>query len=426
MKIYIFSSSIYLIISFLAINSKLEAQAVSPSHLFRAGLNMGLLSGHVKSNTNREKYGTWAGNASAEWIESWKTGMVEPIIPDITMPSIANEDMITAITHMNTCLNPYFQARLSLYKAGFHLGESLAQTGTGCSQCLQVDLQRSAIELKTISVLIKNPLYSEMSDNLNNMAAALNMDYLGGLAQQQNESQFTPLNSIIQTIRNDLPTGMEQCEGNTKSETAALVAKPPAKQEPTKPTKAKQNKTKKQDIEKRDKRAFIFKAGMNTGALRSSNELKTEGKTGWHVGFDMFNGRKFILVSGLKFWRNATGEDLMPTSPSQYVDAEDYYIQGFTIGLGPGYYLYRRGDTNISLTGKFNFIISHAINGDLNSAGFTSLESNVYHLEFGLQTAYKILFLETSYEFGLNDALVSDSEGYKYGLFNLSVGVYIR
>ena len=421
MKFFNFTRSMALLLPVMVICSSSFAQAVNPSHLFNTGLNMGFLSGHGKTQTSKENYGTWAGNAAAEWIQSWNTGAVKPIIPDITMPSVAHIDIINAIKNMGACFNPYFQARLSLYNAGFHLGEAMAQTETSCSQCLQLDLQRSSIELRTISALIKSSLYTELSHNLNSIAASLNLDYSAELASQQNASQWMPVNTIIQTIQSDLPRGMQTCEAKAPQ----VIAEVTSPAEPQKPEPQPKSKNV-EKWDKRDKRAFILKGGMNTGSLKGSGNLKTEGKTGWLVGFDMFNGRKFIFVSGLKFWQNATGEELMFNIPSQYVVAEDYYIQGFTIGFGPGYYIYRGRDTNFSLTGKFNYIISHAINGNLSSSGDTSLESSVFQLEFGAQFAYKILFFEASSEFGLTDALFSNQDGYKYRLFNLSIGVYIR
>ncbi|MCK5279412.1 MAG: hypothetical protein KAK04_12750 [Cyclobacteriaceae bacterium] len=419
MKFFKYVSTTAILLSIIVVYSESIAQAVSPYHLFNAGLNMGFLSGHVKTQTSKENYGTWAGNASAEWIESWNTGAVQPIIPDIIMPAVAHDDMKKAIMNMSTCFSPYFQARLSLYNAGFHLGEALVQSGTSCSQCFQLDLQRSAIELKTINSLIKRPLYLELSNNLNSMAASLNVNYSDDLSSQQNASLFTPLNTSIEMIQKDLPSSLQQCGSSVKVETTEETV--PITQEKTEPAK-----TKTINEEKRNKRAFIIKIGINSGTLNGTGGLTTDSKLGWQAGLDWYRGKKFFFASSFKFWQNATGEELIQSSPSQLVTTENYYLQGFTLGLGLGAYLYRQKDLNISLTGKVNYILSSAINGNLSSVGDTSAEDNVFQIEIGSQLAYKIVFFEISYELGLNNALISNGVGYKYRLLNLSVGVYIR
>ena len=97
------------LLSCLFAYSESTAQSVSPFHIFNTGLNMGFLSAHVKNHTGQENYGVWAGNASAEWIESWEPGAVNPISPDLSMPSVAHDDIISNIMQMGTCMNLYTQ-----------------------------------------------------------------------------------------------------------------------------------------------------------------------------------------------------------------------------------------------------------------------------------------------------------------------------
>ena len=251
------------------------------------------------------------------------------------------------------------------------------------------------------------------------MAASLNVNYSDDLSSQQNASLFTPLNTSIEMIQKDLPSSLQQCGSSVKVETTEETV--PITQEKTEPAK-----TKTINEEKRNKRAFIIKIGINSGTLNGTGGLTTDSKLGWQAGLDWYRGKKFFFASSFKFWQNATGEELIQSSPSQLVTTENYYLQGFTLGLGLGAYLYRQKDLNISLTGKVNYILSSAINGNLSSVGDTSAEDNVFQIEIGSQLAYKIVFFEISYELGLNNALISNGVGYKYRLLNLSVGVYIR
>jgi hypothetical protein len=415
MKIHLSTLPLALLLSFIFVCSESFSQSVSPNHLFNTGLNMGFLSGHVKMQTGKENYGVWAGNASAEWIESWESGSVNPIIPDITIPSVAHNKIISAIMNMGTCFNPYFQTRLGMYKAGYYLGEALVQSGTSCTDCLQLELQRSAIELRTISSLIKNPLYSELSENLNSLAASLKNNLSADLATQQNQSQFTPINTIITTIQTDLPIGLQQCEKKSSPEPEVTVA----------PVSAENNKKADSPKEpKEKKRVMVLKVGMNSGYLKGDGGTKTNGEVGWLVGFDFYRGKNVFFHSAVKFWRNATGEELMIPLPSQQIDEENFYVQGFTFGLGLGGYVVKKEKTKVSLSGKLNYLISHSINGNLSSVGVTKINDGAFHIELGGQVFFKPLFLELSYEFGLSEALTSGFEKYKYNMINLSAGVY--
>ncbi len=415
MKIKLFALHLALLLSFIFIYSNSFSQSVSPNHLFNTGLNMGFLSGHVKNQTGKENYGVWAGNASAEWVESWETGSVNPIIPDITMPSVAHNSIVSTITQMSTCFNPYFQTRLGLYKAGYYLGEALVQSGTSCTDCLQLELQRSAIELRTISSLIKNPLYSELSENLNSLAASLKNNLSDELASQQNESQFTPINTIITTIQTDLPIGLQQCEKKSSPAVAAATVS----------TENNKNADQQKEPKKKKKnRVMLLKVGLNSGYLKGDLGTNTSGATGWLVGFDFLKGNTIFFHTAFKFWRNATGSELMIPLPSQQVDADNFYVQGFTFGLGLGGYVVKKEKTKVSFSGKLNYLMSHSINGNLSSVGVTSINDGAFHVEIGGQVFFKLLFLELSYELGLSEALTSGFEKYKYNMINLSAGIH--
>lgn len=417
MKPWIITLPLAFMLSCIIVCTESFSQAVSPFHLFNTGINMGFLSSHVNKQTGKENYGVWAGNASAEWIESWEIGTVKPIVPDFSMPSVAHNDIIYNIMNMGTCFNPYFQARLALYRAGFHLGESLVQTGTSCTDCLQQDVQRAAIELRTISSLIRNPLYTEISENLNNIAASLKDNLSVELAGQQNKSQFTPINTIISTIQADLPDALQQCDKKKGSE-PEMVAAPVIVENNNKTNSQEEPKKKKK------KRVMALKVGLNSGYLKGDLGTKTDGATGWLVGFDFFKGNTVFFHSAFKFWRNATGQELMIPLPSQQIDDENFYIQGFTFGMGLGGYVIKKEETNVSVSGKLNYLISHSINGNLSSVGVTSINDGAFHIELGGQVFYKFLFFELAYEFGLSEALTSRTEKFKYNIFNLSAGIF--
>jgi len=176
--------------------------------------------------------------------------------------------------------------------------------------------------------------------------------------------------------------------------------------------------------EKVKKRAFAIKIGLNTGSLNGDMGSKTDSKTGWHIGFDYFRGKTIFFVVGFKYWKNATGEELMIPFPSQRIDVVDFHIQGFTTGLGLGGYVIKKENGTVSLSGKLNYLVSHAINGNLSSVGTTSVSDGAFQIELGGQVFYKFLFFELSYEFGLGEAVTSRTEKFKYNLLNVSVGVY--
>jgi prepilin-type processing-associated H-X9-DG protein len=105
-------------------------EGISPLHLFNTGLNMGFLDGHFANRTASDQYGVWAANASAEWIASWTPGFVAPIVPDIDNPFTANNQYVAyLITRPAPCLEPYFQAKLTIYRTAELLGRSIVHTG---------------------------------------------------------------------------------------------------------------------------------------------------------------------------------------------------------------------------------------------------------------------------------------------------------
>ena len=79
---------------FVGFTVNIQAQGVHPQNLFDTGLNQGYLNGHHSKEANPTDATIWAGNASAEWLESWEPGAVLPVTPSIEDPSISHEDMI--------------------------------------------------------------------------------------------------------------------------------------------------------------------------------------------------------------------------------------------------------------------------------------------------------------------------------------------
>jgi hypothetical protein len=301
-------------------------------------------------------------------------------------------------------------------------------------------MQRAAIGLRTLSSLLRKPAYAEMSQGLLDAAKDLEMKVSAEKAAAQNTALFGLINSTIATIQADLPVELIYCPGqkpaDVKPEAQATSATTEAPATGTTsqpvskivdPQTAKDSDLDRQGASKQNKdRAFIFKAGFNSASLKDGEESQTYSGSGFHIGFDMYRGNPVFLAMGLKFFRNAAGKELMVPFPSQIIDSDDYFVQGFTAGAGLGGYVYQNDDVKVSLTGKLNYIISHAINGNLTSVGDTSIADGVFHLEIGTGVAYKLLFAEIAYEHGLTAALESSNEKYNYRLINFSIGIRIQ
>lgn len=396
------------------------AQGIHPQNLFESGVQMGYLMAGKKNNTAPDQYAEWAGNASAKWIDSWTTGLADPIVPDIANPTLAHDQYMTVIRTMQSCADPHFQARLSLYRVGVYLGQAIVESGFSCSSCLQIEMQRASIELQTLSSLLKQQTFSDLAKSINTSASSLTESVSEELAQQRNEGLFPLIESAIQTVSNSLPRTLVHCPGK-KEERPPVVDEPPPV-------------TTEVHVSQREQPTShgSLTVGLNSGYLTTDKLPDSETGSGWFIAFDWSRGNPVFFQSGLKFYRNTAGKELLIPLQGQMVDSDDKFIQGFVAHLGIGGLLYQEQDIRLLLDARLNYFLSHWIGGSLSSIGYTSVTDNVFHLQFGAGFAYKFLYMNLSYEFGLSPALVFEipqsnlRHEFTYRMFNFGVGVYLE
>lgn len=385
----------------------LSSQTVQLPNLFDAGLNMGYLLTHWQNRTASTQLESFAQNAEREWAASWSDGTLPNIRVDRQSPSTSEKKFRNLLVSLPTagCENRWYRAKEPVYEAGAQLGTALVESRSSCSQCLSLALQKAGLALRQIATLTSQTRVQELSFQLDNMGKSLRENLDPASAKKQNSRHTASIEAAIDELKfRILPTSSQSC-----SEGAPVAEGPDPRAPNAKSTR---------------KRQLVVKAGGNVTTFTNTQDAsQTEVAPGFEAGLQLIRGKRIYLGLGASYFQYSTGEELTDRFPvGEKPDYERFYISGFKVPLFLGLAPVNRNKVKFRLHGGGNIYTSTSMIHTFTSMGDLAFQDPHFTYMAGAQFVYGVLVVDVTYENGVTETLLSNSDGYLLTNLALSAG----
>lgn len=164
-----------------------QGSAITPSHIFNAGYNLGLLIEASGAGVQAGTYGVWAANTTAEWTASWTPipagYAASPLSGPYPLQAVIHyqKQLELMMTYSTLCKDPLLKASpwakhaIKVFRAGYNFGRVNVLTALDCPECLKSPLFAVGLDLQDTGLETKNTIITENGIILKTLANGIKL-----------------------------------------------------------------------------------------------------------------------------------------------------------------------------------------------------------------------------------------------------------